>query len=132
MLVLVCGSRDWQDIHAIRKRLVKLPPDTEIIHGGARGADSTAGMLADDLGFSVRVFYPNWNVHGEGATFARNIKMLEERPDLVIAFQVGGSRGTQHTIDEAFKRRIPVEVYREVRRESKLNGETIHTVVRSI
>jgi hypothetical protein len=39
--------------------------------------------------------------------------MLDTKPDLVLAFQRDGSRGTQHTIDEARKRGIPVEVHVE-------------------
>jgi hypothetical protein len=37
--------------------------------------------------------------------------MLDTGPDLVLAFQRNGSRGTQHTIDEARARGIPVEVF---------------------
>jgi hypothetical protein len=36
--------------------------------------------------------------------------MLDDEPDRVLAFQRNGSRGTQHTIDEARRRGIPVEV----------------------
>lgn len=43
---------------------------------------------------------------------SRNLAMLDEKPDLVIAFQINGSAGTQHTIDQARKRGIPVEVHR--------------------
>lgn len=113
MRVLVCGSRDWQDIHAIRMRLIKLPPDAEIIHGGAPGADRTAGLLAADLGFTVREFPADWQTHGKRAGILRNLAMLDESPDLVIAFWNGESSGTRHTITEARKRNIEVEVIRE-------------------
>jgi hypothetical protein len=36
--------------------------------------------------------------------------MLNGSPDLVIAFWDGESRGTRHTIDEAKRRGIPVEI----------------------
>jgi hypothetical protein len=36
--------------------------------------------------------------------------MLDEKPDLVIAYWNGKSNGTAHTISEARKRGIPVEV----------------------
>lgn len=112
MIVLVCGSRKWRDIHAIRMRLLKLPPDCEIIHGAARGADMIAAALATDFGFTVRAFPADWDRHGKAAGPIRNLAMLDERPDLVVAFQVGESSGTQHTINEARKRGIPVEVHR--------------------
>jgi hypothetical protein len=125
--VLVCGSRDWADINAIRMRLVTLPPSTEIIHGAAPGADRIAGWLAEDFGFAVDPHPADWEVgpqtraediraRPDGSTYdsaagrRRNLAMLDEKPDLVLAFQRNGSRGTQHTINEARRRGIPVEV----------------------
>lgn len=112
MKVLICGSRHWRDIHAIRQRILKLPPTTTIVHGGARGADRLAGWLAEDLGFTVREMKADGQTHGKRAGFLRNLAMLDEKPDLVIAFQVDGSAGTQHAIDQARKRGISVEVHR--------------------
>jgi hypothetical protein len=111
VLILVCGSRTWGDIHAIRMRLASLPPDSEIIHGAAPGADTIAGFLAEDFGFTVRSFPAQWDELGRRAGIVRNIAMLDECPGLVIAFQRGESRGTQHTITEARRRGIPVEVH---------------------
>jgi hypothetical protein len=91
-------------------RLLRLPPSAEIIHGGAPGADRIAGWLAEDFGFTVREFKANWDRGGKRAGILRNIKMLDASPDLVIAFWDGKSRGTKHTIDEAKRRGIPVEV----------------------
>jgi hypothetical protein len=83
----------------------------EVIHGGARGADAMAGMAAKWCRLPVEEYPADWRTHGRRAGFLRNLEMLDQRPDLVIAFQRNGSRGTQHTIDEARKRGIPVEVY---------------------
>ena len=110
MLVLVCGSRNWSDIHAIRMRLVKLPPSSVIIHGKAPGADTIAGWLAEDFGFTVREFPADWEQYGKRAGILRNLAMLDESPDLVLAFWDGESSGTRHTVTEARKRGIPVEV----------------------
>jgi hypothetical protein len=109
--VLVCGSRDWQDIHAIRMRLVKLPPSSEILHGDAPGADTIAKWLAEDFGFTVRAFPADWKTHDKAAGPIRNRLMLDENPDLVIAFHRNGSRGTADTIAEARRRGIEVEVH---------------------
>jgi hypothetical protein len=116
--VLVCGSRDWTDGNAVASRLTALPGEHEeitVLQGGARGADALAATVAINLGFNVRSFPANWRpggIYNPRAGLDRNIAMLDERPDLVIAFQINGSRGTQHTIDEARKRGIPVEVHR--------------------
>jgi hypothetical protein len=112
--VLVCGSRDWIDAEVIADRLTDLPDDVLVIHGGYRGADRLAGQIADLFGFEVREFPADWRGKGKRAGYLRNLEMLDEAPDLVLAFQRNGSRGTQHTIDEARHRGIPVEVFSDV------------------
>lgn len=109
MRVLVCGSRKWTDRRAIDAAVRALPAGTTIVHGGARGADLLAGGAAVRFGYPVEVFLPDWSA-GRGAGILRNLAMLDTQPDRVLAFQVNGSRGTQHTIDEARRRGIPVEV----------------------
>lgn len=115
MKVLVCGSRDWDDAGAVRERLSLIPyvhPDVPIImHGDARGADHSADVAARHLRMPVKRFPADWKKHGKRAGILRNLAMLDENPDLVIAFQRNGSKGTQHTIDEARRRGIPVEVH---------------------
>lgn len=116
--VLVCGSRSWTDRNAIRERLLKLRDrdpiwdDPTIIHGDARGADKVAADVAARLGFDLEAYPANWMRYGKAAGPMRNIRMLDSGVDLVLAFQLDGSRGTQHTIDEARRRGIPVEVTR--------------------
>lgn len=110
MKVLVCGSRTWTDEGAVRRRLAELPPDAVILHGGARGADAMAARAAADLGLQVRAYPADWGRHGRAAGLIRNVLMLDEGPDLVIAFQRDRSRGTEHTVTEARRRGVPVEV----------------------
>lgn len=109
----MCGSRAWKDAETIRRRLAELPRGTTIIHGGARGADRIAGEIAAGLGFEVAVVPAEWRpggVYNPRAGYERNAKMLDMEPDLVLAFWIGGSTGTAHTISAAHKRGIPVEV----------------------
>lgn len=111
MLVLVCGSRTWDNADAIRDVFQYLPEDTEIIHGGARGADRLAGDVAAEFGFHVRPpFLPDWESYGKRAGIYRNLEMLDAKPDLVLAFWDGESTGTEHTISAARLRNINVEV----------------------
>lgn len=110
MRVLVCGSRDWTDVGCIQAALRQLPAGSVIVHGAAPGADRLAAGVARVFGFSVDAFPANWSHHGKAAGYIRNLAMLDTGPDRVLAFQRNRSRGTQHTIDEARRRGIPVEV----------------------
>lgn len=115
MIVLVCGSRNWHRDDLIAAKLATLPRGTTIIHGGARGADRTAATIARSLGFVVKEFRAEWHSGRRGAYnpragLERNLRMLDEKPDLVIAFHRDASTGTQHTIDHATARGIPVDV----------------------
>jgi len=115
MRVLVCGSRDWDDRSAILRELQKLPPDTEIIHGAAVGADSIAGEIATDLGLAVRSFPAEWNRHGRAAGPIRNNRMLKENPDLVLAFTKNllRSRGTADMVRRAESAGVETAIFEE-------------------
>ena len=106
----MCGSRAWEHPTWIGRRLADLLRGSEVIHGGARGADTYAGLYARALGFTETVFPADWRGKGKRAGIIRNLEMLDQKPDLVIAFWVGASTGTHHTITEAERRGIPVEV----------------------
>src|SRR3954465_2946642 len=114
MRVLVCGSRGWGRVWQVRMvyaELDKLKP-TEIISGGARGADRVAEVWAKTNSVPITVFTPDWNKYGRRAGILRNNQMLDTNPDLVLAFWDGVSTGTKHTINEARKRGMKVEVIR--------------------
>jgi len=110
--VLVCGSRTWRNSIRVHSRLKALPRRTIVMHGGAGGADTIADEAALRYGHQVEVYPANWEEHGKKAGILRNLVMLDQQPWLVIAFWDGKSRGTKHTIDEALKHGIPVEIHR--------------------
>lgn len=83
------------------------------MHGDAHGPDRLAASYAEGLGFEVEDYPADWKRNGRRAGILRNLDMLEAKPDLVIAFWDGKSRGTNHTISEARKRGIPVEVIQQ-------------------
>lgn len=115
MTIVVTGSRTWGDIHVVRERLRPyLDEGARIIQGGARGADQLAREVADEFGSPVKTMQADWDQHGKRAGFLRNCAMLDEQPDLVLAFWDGASRGTKHCIDEARRRGIPVVVVSHV------------------
>lgn len=118
-MVLVCGSR-YDDAtletriaaeRVLEERLATLPPrDLVILTGGAKGIDTWAENWARREQRQFMVIRPDWDKHGKKAGILRNLAMLNAAPDLVLAFWDGESRGTKHTIDEAQRRGVPVEV----------------------
>lgn len=112
MVVLVCGSREWKDADAIRVELVKLPPDTLVIHGDARGADKIAGEVALALGLKVKAVPAKWKELGKSSGVLRNQHMLDMCPDLVIGFcvDVTPTSGTMDMLKRARAKGVNTKV----------------------
>lgn len=109
--VLVTGSREWTRRAVISLQLAKLPVGSIVMHGDARGADRIAAAIAESLDLVVEDYPADWKRYGRKAGILRNFDMLDAKPDLVLAFWDGTSRGTKHVIEEAERRGIPIEVY---------------------
>ena len=113
--LLVTGSRNWVNHNPIEHALANLWVSgyRRLIHGGAKGADSIAGDIGKKFGYEIVKFEAEWKEYGKSAGFIRNSKMLEEgKPDLVLAFQIGESKGTQHMVDIAVEAGVEVRLLR--------------------
>ncbi len=87
MKLLVCGSRDWADIDTIGLHMPDEGEDVTVIHGGAKGADMLAGIVAHGLGFAVEVYEADWKRDGKAAGPMRNTRMLYAgQPERGLAF----------------------------------------------
>ena len=117
--VMITGSREWRDGNVIAEAFTVFERAHSdgtpwvLIHGDARGADRLGAHAARELGWAVLGFPAEWSRYGRAAGTIRNIQMLDESPDFVLAFPTSSSRGTWHAVKEAEKRRIPVTVYNE-------------------
>jgi hypothetical protein len=69
------------------------------MQGGARGVDSFAREWATTKHIGRWVCNAEWDKHGRSAGPRRNARMLEWKPDLVIAFP--GGRGTADMVAKA-------------------------------
>lgn len=105
--VLVTGGRDFDDIDSMREVLgflAKFYGDAlRVIHGGAKGADSLAGRVCNELNIPARSYPADWNKYGKRAGFLRNEQMVENlkawRADHGHSVQVisfPGGPGTAH------------------------------------
>jgi hypothetical protein len=116
MRVLVCGSRGFTNqeylfgvLDALRSPGVTQL--TTIVEGCAsRGADKMAEQWAQARGIEIEHYPADWKT-GKGAGFSRNKRMIESKPDYVVAFYADPARpsnGTAHTVGLAEEAAIPV------------------------
>lgn len=101
MRILVTGSRDWADQHAVWGRIIDavqvwihLHPDLDretdwvtIVHGDCpTGADAHAQALCDVTHWNVERYPADWERLGRKAGPARNGEMVGRGADLCLAF----------------------------------------------
>jgi predicted Rossmann-fold nucleotide-binding protein len=109
MKAIVCGGRDFSDsvyLEYSLKICVKWWNLDLIITGGAKGADTLAHNWAARAGLSTKIMYADWDTHGKAAGMIRNKLMLQELPDVVIAFK--GGAGTENMINISRQANVPV------------------------
>lgn len=115
---IVCGGRDFYDakyLYAVLDYYCWSDPKeraiTEIVVGGAPGADTLAQYWALHNNIEVTIERADWQTYGKAAGPIRNKKMLEDHPDAVavIAFLPGGP-GTRGMIELAKARGFRVHI----------------------
>lgn len=126
MIILVSGDREWKDEEMIDTVVAGLVARCEacnepvrLIHGAARGADSMVQKWDGVQGVVVDPFPAEWSKYRvpsgrkNPAGAIRNRTMLDEKPDLVVAFHddLSKSHGTRDCVTEAKIRGIRVWVF---------------------
>ena len=110
MKVLVCGGRKFDDhklVFNILDKINRVEKITEIINGGAKGADTLGRVWARTRHININTFDADWNNRGNSAGPIRNERMLKEgAPDLLVAFP--GGPGTRDMIMQAKRRGVPI------------------------
>jgi predicted Rossmann-fold nucleotide-binding protein len=111
MKVIVCGGRNFRSPAQVFRALDRLhqeTPITELMQGGATGADQFAMEWAATKPEIKRyVCHADWETHGRAAGPIRNEKMLTWKPDLVVAFP--GGVGTADMVRRAEAAGVPVQ-----------------------
>jgi len=117
VVVLVSGSRDWEDdaaIAAVLRELERLPKHAVVVHGAAPGIDTVADAVARLLGLEVRPYPAKWAQFDRAAGAIRNIEMFDkEKPTLFMGFHpdINRSKGTKHAYKVARKRGIEAKLF---------------------
>lgn len=101
MKVIIAGSRTLCGVNLVRGAVqCALQFGIEvsrIIHGGAKGIDTSAAEWASEEMIPRLVYLPDWNKEPKAAAFIRNEAMGREA-DALIAIWDGWSGGTKHMI----------------------------------
>ena len=112
MKVIVAGSRNFNNYEFLSGKLdhyFKNQTPTEIISGGARGADKFGEIYAKRNNISLKIFPADWETHGKAAGYIRN-KQMAEYADACVVFWDGKSKGSKHMIDLAKKYNLKLRV----------------------
>jgi len=121
MRILITGSRDWDDFHAVENSILGALYDAEVspydddivvVHGACpTGADAAADQVGRLWAFGVEAWPADWTSHGKAAGPIRNQQMVNAGADLCLAFPLGESRGTRDCVRRADAAGIPVLNY---------------------
>lgn len=110
MRVIIAGGRDFNNYVLLLETIIKSNFDiTEIVSGGAAGADRLGEKFAYEANISLKRFPANWNIHGRKAGIIRNGQMAEYA-DALIAVWDNKSPGTANMIKQAQSKRLKIFV----------------------
>ena len=108
MVAAVIGSRSFVDYNYLHTILSKYNI-TDIVSGGACGADSLAITYAKEKSLKYHCYISDYGIK---APFVRN-KLIVSASQICIAFWDGVSKGTEYTLGLAFRHGLAVDVYVE-------------------
>jgi hypothetical protein len=113
----IVGSRSFTDYALLKRTVDELRLTwqfTQVVSGGARGADRLGERYARDHALRMIVLKPDWQ-KGRGAGIQRNGDIVA-RADFILAFYDGASPGTKNTIARA---RLSGKDYKVVRFDNR-------------
>lgn len=102
MKIAIIGSRSITDYQTLKQLMSRIDMEqvSEVISGGANGADELAARWAKENGKKLTELRPDYKQHGGRAPLERN-KEIVNRADVVYALWDGQSKGTAHALAEA-------------------------------
>ena len=111
MKTIIAGSRDFTDFSYLLSKIEEYENEiTEVVCGGARGADEQGRLWAIGMGIPVKMFKADWDQYGKSAGYRRNAEMADYA-DFCICFWDGESRGTKHMATIAKNKGLKVVFY---------------------
>ena len=111
MKLIIAGGRNYELNIKDIAFLDSIKGVTQVISGGAPGADNCGEMWANKNSIDIKVFKANWKKHGKAAGPIRN-KEMAKYADAVALFP-GGS-GTESMYNEAIKGSLTIFTNRPI------------------
>ena len=103
MKVIIAGGRDVTNYELLLEAIAESEYHiSEVICGGASGADALGERWARENGVPVEKWDADWKKYGNAAGPIRN-RQMAKRGHALIALWDGKSRGTKNMIEEATK-----------------------------
>lgn len=106
----IIGGRTFNDLQLFNAQLELIRQSntiSQIISGGAKGADTFAANYAKSNNIPLLEFIPDWTTFGKSAGFRRNVDIITACT-ACLAFWNNKSKGTKHSIDLAIKCNKPL------------------------
>ena len=111
MKVIIAGFRNVQDYKKVEMAIGEADFNiTEVVSGGARGADKLGELYAHENFLPKTCFPAYWEQFGKSAGYRRNEKMADYA-DALVAIWDGKSKGTKHMIDIMKAHKKPVYIF---------------------
>lgn len=117
MKIAIIGSRTFDDTAHLKAVMLShfsanvsdWSHVTEVISGGAKGADKLGADWAREQGIKLTEYLPDWERYGKRAGFIRNEDIVKNA-DMVVSFWDSISKGTQNSLSIAKRLKIPTLV----------------------
>ena len=109
MKLIIAGSRTFKNYEFLKENLKEIKGISEIISGGAIGADRLGEKWAKENNISLRIFNADWSSFGRKAGVIRNNSMALYCDEAII-FWDGKSRGSKNMIDRMKEFNKPYKV----------------------
>lgn len=108
MKVIIAGGRHFNDMRVLAEAVKQCGWEiTEVVSGGATGADRLGEYWANANNVPIRKFHADWKRWASFAGPKRN-RQMAEYADALIALP--GGKGTANMIEEATKRGLQMWV----------------------
>ncbi len=113
MKIAIIGSRTFSDYNKLKETIYKyfshigeshhenrILHFTEIISGGAGGADKNAERFSKEHNIPIIIIRPDYNTYGKQAPLIRNEEIVKGA-DCIICFWDKESRGSRNALNHA-------------------------------